>query len=221
MKLQTKNLKKSYGNGAQSLSILKEVDFDLASGQVAAIIGQSGSGKTTLLSLLAGLDNPDTGSIFYDDVDVTKLSEKDLTEFRAQNLSIVFQQFHLMPYLSALENVALPLQILKRENALKLAEDALQKVGLSHRLSHLPSELSGGECQRVAIARAFVTSPKILLADEPSGNLDTKTGEEVMELLFNLVKEKKTTLVLVTHNQDLAAKCEVKFKLVEGILNRC
>ena len=221
MKISISNLSKFYKNGDHKLVILDRLNLNLDSGQIAAVIGQSGSGKTTLLSLLAGLDTADSGNINYDSVNLSELSENEITTFRSKNLSIVFQQFHLMPFLTALENVALPLQILKIENALDIAQEALKKVGLSHRLHHLPNELSGGESQRVALARAFVTKPKVLLADEPSGNLDQQTGEDVMKLLFDLVHETKATLILVTHNLDLAQKCELKFKLEKGQLIQC
>jgi putative ABC transport system ATP-binding protein len=221
MKISISNLSKFYKNGDQKLVILDQLNLTLNSGQIVAVIGQSGSGKTTLLSLLAGLDTADSGNINYDSVNLSDLTENEITTFRSKNLSIVFQQFHLMPFLTALENVALPLQILKVENSIEIAQEALKKVGLSHRLHHLPNELSGGESQRVALARAFVTKPKVLLADEPSGNLDQQTGEDVMKLLFDLVHETKATLILVTHNLDLAQKCELKFKLEKGQLIQC
>lgn len=221
MKISISNLSKFYKNGDQKLVILDQLNLTLNSGQIAAVIGQSGSGKTTLLSLLAGLDTADSGNINYDSVNLSDLTENEITTFRSKNLSIVFQQFHLMPFLTALENVALPLQILKVENSIEIAQEALKKVGLSHRLHHLPNELSGGESQRVALARAFVTKPKVLLADEPSGNLDQQTGEDVMKLLFDLVHETQATLILVTHNLDLAQKCELKFKLEKGQLIQC
>jgi putative ABC transport system ATP-binding protein len=221
MKISISNLSKHYKNGEDKLVILDDLNLSIKSGQITAIIGQSGSGKTTLLSLLAGLDSPDSGNICFDETNISKLTEDEITFFRSQNLSIVFQQFHLMPFLTALENVALPLEILKHKNATSLAQEALNKVGLSHRLHHLPSELSGGESQRVALARAFVTKPKVLLADEPSGNLDQKTGEEVMNLLFKLVSETKATLILVTHNLELASKCETRFRLEKGKLIEC
>jgi putative ABC transport system ATP-binding protein len=221
MKINISNLSKCYNNGENKLIILDDLNLSLKSGQIAAIIGQSGSGKTTLLSLLAGLDSPDSGDIFFDETNLAKLSEDKITFFRSQNLSIVFQQFHLMPFLTALENVALPLEILKNKNALSLAREALDRVGLTHRLHHLPSELSGGESQRVALARAFVTKPKVLLADEPSGNLDQQTGDEVMNLLFKLVGETQATLILVTHNLELAKKCQSKFRLEKGKLIEC
>jgi putative ABC transport system ATP-binding protein len=221
MKISISHLSKFYQNGEHKLVILDDLNLTLKSGQIAAILGQSGSGKTTLLSLLAGLDSANSGDIVYDTTNLSQLSENEITAFRSKNLSIIFQQFHLMPFLSALENVALPLQILKIEDSLNIAKDALEKVGLGHRLHHLPSELSGGESQRVALARAFVTKPKIILADEPSGNLDQQTGDDVMKLLFSLVHETKATLILVTHNLDLAQKCELKFKLDKGQLIQC
>jgi putative ABC transport system ATP-binding protein len=181
-------------------------------------VGKSGSGKSTLLSLMAGLDQVDSGEIWIQEKCINKLSEKDLTLFRAQNIGIVFQQFHLVSTLSALENVLLPLNILKNPHALEIATKLIDQVGLSHRSHHLPSELSGGESQRVAIARALSTSPAILFADEPSGNLDEETGVKVMDLLFEMVKQTKTTLILVTHDRDLAKKCSRMILLEHGSL---
>ncbi len=221
MRLELKNISKSYDSQGTKLDILKNLNLDVAQGKIVAIVGQSGSGKTTLLSLLAGLDSVDAGSILYDGNNISEMNEVELTRFRAENMSIVFQQFHLMPYLNALENVMLPLEILKRSEAESLAKVALEQVGLGSRLHHFPSQLSGGESQRVAIARAFVTQPKFLLADEPSGNLDNKTGEEVMSLLFNQVKRTKTTLILVTHNQELSKLCDEEFRLEKGTLHSC
>ena len=201
------NVKKSYGQASSRVEVLKGINLKIESGETLALVGKSGSGKSTLLSLMAGLDQVDSGEIWIQEKCINKLSEKDLTLFRAQNIGIVFQQFHLVSTLSALENVLLPLNILKKPNALEIATKLIDQVGLSHRSHHLPSELSGGESQRVAIARALSTSPAILFADEPSGNLDEETGVKVMDLLFEMVKETKTTLILVTHDMDLAKKC--------------
>jgi putative ABC transport system ATP-binding protein len=167
---------------------------------------------------MAGLDKVDSGEIWIQGQPINNLSEKDLTRFRAKTMGIVFQQFHLVSTLSALENVLLPLNLLKAENALATATKLIEQVGLSHRAHHLPSELSGGESQRVAIARALATRPAVLFADEPSGNLDEETGEKVMDLLFQMVKETGTTLVLVTHDHDLAKKCSRMIQLEHGSL---
>lgn len=218
MMLEVSNLKKTFFQGTNELPILKGVDLSLAEGKTLAILGQSGSGKSTLLSLLAGLDRPNSGSVKVDGVDLSTLDERALAKFRSERIGIVFQQFHLMSTLTAMENVSLPLEILSVPNALELAKEALIKTGLGHRLHHFPYQLSGGECQRVAIARAFLPQPKMILADEPSGSLDTKTGREVLELLFSQVTSTNMTLVLVTHNEKLAEKCDSQMELVDGIL---
>lgn len=212
------NVRKSYGHGTARVEVLKGINLEIVAGETLALVGKSGSGKSTLLSLMAGLDKVDTGEIWIHTNCLNRLSEKKLTLFRAQNMGIVFQQFHLVSTLTALENVLLPLNLLKNPNAHEIARKLIDQVGLSHRSHHLPSELSGGESQRVAIARALSTSPKILFADEPSGNLDEETGEKVMDLLFQLVKETGTTLVLVTHDPDLARKCSRIIHLEHGSL---
>jgi len=167
---------------------------------------------------MSGLDKPEFGTITLDEQDITKLSQDQLSQFRSETMGIVFQQYHLMSNLTALENVGIPLELRKDPNYQNSARDALKMVGLSHRLSHFPGELSGGECQRVAIARAIVAKPKIILADEPSGNLDDETGKEVMDLLFQLYRERKQTLILVTHNQELASVCDRMMVLQKGQL---
>lgn len=212
------NLKKSYGQGASKVEVLKGINLKIEAGETLALVGKSGSGKSTLLSLMAGLDQVDHGEIWIKERCVNKLSEKELTLFRAQNMGIVFQQFHLVSTLTALENVLLPLNLLKNPKAQEIALKLIDQVGLSHRSHHLPSELSGGESQRVAIARALSTSPSILFADEPSGNLDEETGVKVMDLLFKMVKETGTTLVLVTHDNDLARQCSRVIHLEHGSL---
>ena len=212
------NVKKSYGQGLSRVEVLKGINLKIDNGETVALVGKSGSGKSTLLSLMAGLDQIDSGEIWINEKCVNQLSEKELTSFRARNMGIVFQQFHLVSTLSALENVLLPLNILKDPKANEIANKLIEQVGLSHRSHHLPSELSGGESQRVAIARALSTSPKILFADEPSGNLDEETGSKVMDLLFKMVKETGTTLVLVTHDTDLAKKCSRIIHLEHGSL---
>jgi putative ABC transport system ATP-binding protein len=212
-------LRKTYPHAETPVEVLKGVDLELAEGETAAVLGPSGSGKSTLLALLGGLDRPTSGGILLLGSDLVAMSEPELARFRAKNLSIVFQQFHLMTHMTALENVALPLEIARDPGAWEKAAKALADVGLSHREQHLPSELSGGESQRVAIARALVTGPRILLADEPSGNLDVKTGRQVMELLFGLVCSLSATLLLVTHNPEFSAQCRRRFALENGRLD--
>jgi len=210
----------SMGRGNKSVRVLADLSLKVHEGDTLAILGPSGSGKSTLLSLLAGLDRPTSGKVMVKNQDLANLNEDELSRFRARHISIVFQQFHLMPYLTALENVMLPLEIQKQDHIERRARLALEEVGLGRRMDHLSSELSGGECQRVAIARALVTEPAILLADEPSGNLDTSTGTRIMNLLFDLVKSKKSTFILVTHNEELAKKCDERWLLTDGKLEK-
>ncbi len=207
---------KKYRQGESVIPVLNNLNFDVNKGETVAIIGQSGSGKSTLLSLLAGLDKPDEGSISIEDQELSIMSQADLCRFRGRSIGIIFQQFHLMRGLSALENVLLPLDIAGRKNAEREAKEALDMVGLSHRSHHLPQQLSGGELQRVAIARAFVVKPSILLADEPSGNLDQATGTRVMNILFDAVRERAMTLILVTHDPQLAERCQRYHALQQG-----
>jgi len=216
MILEVKNLEKSFKQGNLKIEAVKNINFSLKRGQSLSIVGPSGSGKSTLLSLIAGLDSPTAGKVIVDDVDITKLSEKDLSLYRSQKVGIVFQQFHLMPHLTAFENVSLPLEINKSENTTEEALKILGQVGLKDRVNHLPNELSGGEKQRVAIARAIVTKPKVLLADEPSGNLDTETGDNVMNLLFEISKVNDISLVLITHDINLSKKCDQSLSLKDG-----
>lgn len=218
MMIQVQKLTQEYHQGESLVRALHDIDFTINKEKTVALVGPSGSGKTTLLTLLAGLDRPTSGHILMDGTDLTKLSEPDLARFRTAKSSIVFQQFHLMPYLSALENVMLPLEIRGHQEPLRQAQTILQQVGLESRLHHLPHELSGGECQRVAIARAFVTQPPLLLADEPSGNLDTATGQKVMDLLFQMNAEREQCLILVTHDRKLAERCERVIELRGGKL---
>ena len=216
--IHIKDLKKSFGSNDSKIQILKGINLKINEGETVALTGKSGSGKSTLLSLLAGLDRPDAGEIIISGNDIFKISEKKLTQFRSQSIGIVFQQFHLVSTLTAVENVLLPLEINKYSDALERAQYLIEAVGLSQRSHHLPSELSGGECQRVAIARAMAISPKVLLADEPSGNLDEETGRHVMDLLFKLVADTKSTLVLVTHDLELAKRCQRIVHLEQGSL---
>ena len=209
---------KVFSQGTHRVEVLNQLDLKVETADCIAILGKSGSGKSTLLSLLAGLDYADFGTICVDGQDLKKLNQDELSRFRSKKMGIVFQQYHLMSNLSALENVGIPLELQNQNHFEKAACEALKMVGLAHRLSHFPSELSGGECQRVAIARAIVSEPNLILADEPSGNLDDKTGNEVMELLFRLCRDRGQTLILVTHNQDLAARCDRTLVLQGGKL---
>lgn len=210
------DLKKSYGQGNEKVEILKGINFEIKEGDTVALVGKSGSGKSTLLSLLSGLDRPDSGEVYLQDQNIFQMSDRKLAIFRSQNIGIVFQQFHLVSTLTALENILLPLELAGFSEPLKRAQELIEAVGLSHRAHHLPSQLSGGECQRVAIARALSIRPRILFADEPSGNLDEETGEMVMNLLFDMVKSTNTTLVLVTHDRELAQKCSRVIHLEHG-----
>lgn len=212
----TEKLGKSVQTSDGTLEILSAIDLSINAGESIAIIGESGSGKSTLISLLAGLDTPSTGSITLDDKIITVMNEDGRAAVRNELVGFVFQSFQLLPGLTALENVMLPLELAGDRNAQASATALLDRVGLSHRLSHTPKQLSGGEQQRVALARAFVTEPAILFADEPTGNLDSKTGEHIIELLFELNQENRTTLILVTHDPALAARCQRVIKLEAG-----
>lgn len=215
MNITINDLKKKYIQGKNKIDVLNGISLEIGSGEIVALLGKSGSGKTTVLSLLAGLEQPDNGSILIGGNDITKLSEGSLCDWRAKNLGIVFQQFHLIPHLTALENVLLPLEINGIEDKSQALE-WLSLVGLSDRTSHYPSMLSGGEQQRVAIARALAFKPAILLADEPTGNLDTETGKKIIEILFKIVREKKTTMIIVTHDDELAARADRIVRLSGG-----
>ena len=218
MSLSLQSVSKNYRQGDAEIKVLKNLSTEIQSSEVVAIVGQSGSGKSTLLSLLAGLDRPTSGEIFISGQDISKLSEPEMTLFRGRKIGIVFQQFHLFPHLTALENVMLPLEIWRETNREVRAKDLLEQMGLSHRMNHLPNQMSGGECQRVAIARALVGKPEILLADEPSGNLDTETGQKVMSVFFEATRSNKVTTILVTHSETLAQKCDRQLILKNGAL---
>ena len=199
-----------------TLDILRDIDFSLAARETAAIVGASGSGKSTLLSIIAGLDTPSRGTVRLAGQDLFAIDEDDRAALRAQKVGFVFQSFQLMGNLTALENVMLPLELADRRDSRKAATDMLTRVGLAQRLGHYPKVLSGGEQQRVALARAFVVQPAVLLADEPTGSLDFATGETVMELMFDLNREQGTTLVLVTHDAGIAARCERRITIEAG-----
>ena len=218
MILDVQSLSKSYQQGANKIEVINDLNLSLEKGKTLAILGQSGSGKSTLLSLLSGLDQPETGKVLLDGVDITNLDENNLTGLRAQKIGIIFQNFHLLPHLSALENIALSLEILKKPNAFEVAFEWITRVGLADRKEHFPDQLSGGEKQRIAIARALAINPDVILADEPSGSLDEATGKTVMDLIFGLVKEEGSTLILVTHNKELAKNCERTVHLIGGKL---
>jgi len=218
MSLHIQNLQKAFNQGEDKLTVISNLNADIKNGEVVAIVGQSGSGKSTLLSLLAGLDQADQGSISVDGANISAMTEKQVTEFRGQNIGIVFQQYHLVAHLTAVENVMLPMEILGMPEAESQAISLLKEMGLEHRLHQFPSKMSGGECQRVAIARALAVRPKILLADEPSGNLDIHTGEKVMEVFFNAAKKYQITTILVTHSEALAKRCQRVLRLSEGQL---
>jgi len=207
---------KSVTDSTGSLTILRDIDFSLAKGETAAIVGASGSGKSTLLSIIAGLDTPSSGTVHMDGVDIFALDEDQRAALRAQKLGFVFQSFQLLGNLTALENVMLPLELAGRRDARDAARQMLQRVGLGERLGHYPKVLSGGEQQRVALARAFVVQPAVLLADEPTGSLDFATGATIMELMFELNREQGTTLVLVTHDRAIARRCERRITIEAG-----
>jgi putative ABC transport system ATP-binding protein len=214
--IKVSNISKQVTTTEGTLSILQGINLSLAAGESLAIVGPSGSGKSTLLGILAGLDLPSSGSVSLNGQDITAMDEEGRAAVRAQTVGFVFQSFHLLPGLTALENVALPLELQGDKDALQTAAYYLGRVGLEHRTSHYPRQLSGGEQQRVAVARAFACSPTILFADEPTGNLDTGTGEKINDLLFDLNKEEGTTLVLVTHEHNLAARCGQRMVLSAG-----
>lgn len=218
--LEVKGISKSFDTGSGPLEVLKQVSFDVAAGESVAITGPSGSGKSTLLSLLAGLEAPSQGSIAIAGQDLAALDEGKLARFRGRQVGIVFQAFRLLPTLTALENVQVPLELAGHANAAELAREWLTKVGLKGRLEHLPSRMSGGEQQRVAIARALAPKPALVLADEPTGNLDSANGKLVIELLFKLVKGSKAALVLVTHDLSLAKRAGRTLTMRDGRMSK-
>ena len=214
--LQAKDLTKQVSSPEGELTILQDISFSLAEAASLAIIGVSGSGKSTLLGLLAGLDVPSSGNVALDGVELNSLDEDGRARLRNNRVGFVFQSFQLLPSLTALENVMLPLELGKQPGAEQLAREKLAEVGLAERLRHYPNQLSGGEQQRVAVARAFAGNPAILFADEPTGNLDQKTARQIIDLIFSLNKEHGTTLVLVTHDPEIAAHCDEKLTLAGG-----
>jgi len=211
-------LGKQVATGLSTLTILDNVSFEIEPGEAVAIVGASGSGKTTLLGLLAGLDLPTSGHVLIDGVDLARLDEDGRAALRRRLVGFVFQSFQLLPALTALENVMLPMELAGSATARATATALLDRVGLSPRLHHYPRQLSGGEQQRVAIARAFTGPPRLLLADEPTGNLDSATGEEIVNLMFDLNREHRTSLLLVTHDEKIAARCARRLSLTAGML---
>lgn len=203
-------------SGAGEVNILRNVDFRVSKGETVSVVGPSGAGKTSMLMIVAGLERPSRGDVRIAGHDLNALDEDGLALFRRDNVGIVFQDFHLVPTMTALENVALPLEFAGRRDAFDRAAEVLESVGLGARVQHYPGQLSGGEQQRVALARAFVTKPALLLADEPTGNLDSDTGEHIIELMFNLSEQHGTTLMLITHDPALAARCSRHIRIVDG-----
>jgi putative ABC transport system ATP-binding protein len=214
--LEARNVSKTVSSPEGPLTILADVSLSVRAGETLAIVGASGAGKSTLLALLAGLDSPSTGRVFIAGIDLTELDEDGRAAIRGRHVGFVFQSFHLIPSLTAIENVMLPLELVNRGDARAAAAEALRQVGLTPRRAHYPKQLSGGEQQRVAIARAFVTHPAVLFADEPTGNLDTHTGQKITDLLFDLNRSTGSTLILVTHDRILAGRCGRVLELDAG-----
>ena len=214
--IELRGVSKTVQSGDRPLTILHPLTLTIPSGRFLAIVGPSGSGKSTLLGLLAGLDAPSTGEILVDGVDITKLSEDALAKLRGEKIGFVFQFFHLVPSLTAFENILVPMEIARRRDAVGRGRQLLDEVGLSDRGHHYPSQLSGGEQQRVAIARALANDPAIVLADEPTGNLDSTTGRHIMDLLLDVRRERRSTLILVTHDAELAALADARLVLRDG-----
>ena len=214
--IELKSADLTLGNAAASVHVLKSIDLAIDESEAVGIVGPSGSGKSTLLMVLAGLERLDSGQIFLRGTPLHELNEDRLADFRGKNIGIVFQSFHLIANMTALENVAVPLELANVRNAFDIARTELQAVGLGERLNHYPGQLSGGEQQRVAIARALAPSPTVLIADEPTGNLDTETGRQIADLLFAKQKERGMTLVLVTHDTSLAARCSRQIRVASG-----
>jgi len=214
--IELRGVSKTVESGGRPLTILHPLDLAIPSGRFLAVVGPSGSGKSTLLGLVAGLDAPSTGEILIDGTDITRLGEDELAKLRGDKIGFVFQFFHLVPSLTAFENILVPMEIAKRRDAVARARQLLEEVGLSDRGHHYPSQLSGGEQQRVAIARALANDPPIVLADEPTGNLDSTTGRNIMELLLGVHRARQTTLVLVTHDAELASLADSRLSLRDG-----
>ena len=217
--IQINGLNKSLFGGGHTVNILNGIDLIIPSGQFVAITGASGSGKTTLLSLIAGLDEPTEGNIKINGQDITKLNEDELAELRSQHFGFIFQNFNLIPTLTALENVALSAELNGTNGSKKKSMELLDLVGLTNRIHHYPTQLSGGEQQRIAIARALINNPRIVLADEPTGNLDEETGVQVMDILLRLNQKHQTTFIMITHNPSLASKMQFQYRMENGQLH--
>jgi putative ABC transport system ATP-binding protein len=218
--IESYQLNKSYTIDDQCIQVLQDVSLKVSAGEFAVIQGSSGSGKSTLLSLLSGLDRPDSGAVRIQEQDITDLSEDDLAPLRNRTFGFVFQSFHLVPSLSALENVMFPAELSRSPSAAADAEKLLARVGLSHRRRNMPHQLSGGEQQRVAICRALINQPAIIFADEPTGNLDSHSGQAILALMLEFQREFHTTLLMVTHNPDIARRADTRFQLTDGRLDR-
>jgi len=216
--IEVVGLGKTVDNGGEPLTILQDISFSVMPGETVAIVGASGSGKSTLLGLLAGLDSPTAGEVRLDDISLNSLDEDQRAKLRGRLLGFVFQSFQLLPSLNALENVMLPLELAGSSKSSSAAGEWLERVGLSHRLKHYPKHLSGGEQQRVALARAFAPNPQLVLADEPTGNLDAATGQQVIDMMFELNASQGTTLLLVTHDEAIAARCGRVLRIQSGQL---
>ena len=214
--IQLENIHLKLGGPAGEVNILRGINLSVAEGDTLSIVGPSGSGKTTMLMVIAGLEKATSGNVRVNNIDLNTLDEDGLAVFRRETMGIVFQNFHLVPTMSALENVAIPIEFAGFDDAFEQAREGLEAVGLGHRIDHYPGQLSGGEQQRVALARAFVTNPRILLADEPTGNLDKETSASIIELLFSLTKKFKTTLLLITHDLAIGTRCQREVHIADG-----
>jgi len=218
--IRLEDVRLTLASAAGPVNVLRGISLEITAGTTVGLVGPSGSGKSTLMMILGGLERASTGQVEVAGRDLSELSEDALARFRRENVGIVFQSFHLVPTMTALENVAVPLELAGRKDAFTAARQGLEAVGLTHRLSHYPSQLSGGEQQRVAIARAFAVRPKLLLADEPTGNLDGATGKQVIDLLFKLHEEAGTTFLLITHDPELARRCDRIVALLDGRIDQ-
>ena len=217
--LKLSNVNLNYNIDNKSINILKNISFEIDYKETISIVGESGSGKTSLIMLIGGLEQASSGKIFFKDLEVSSMSEDEISEIRRKDIGIVFQSFYLIPNYTALENVSLALEINKLDNPIKKAKEILDRFGLSNRFNNLPSQLSGGEQQRVAIARSVVMKPELILADEPTGNLDSENTETISQLLFNYVKDENASLIMVTHDNNLANLTKRKISIKDGIIN--
>ena len=219
MEIRAKGLSKIYGSGENSVTALDQVDMEIRSGDFISIMGPSGSGKSTLLHLLSGLDRPTSGSLTYDGKDIYGLNDKELSVFRRRRIGFIFQQFNLLPVLTAQENIAMPMLLDGRQADKEYMVELVSLLGIGNRMTHLPHELSGGQQQRVAIARALIARPDVIFADEPTGNLDSRSGGEVMEMLENVCRKMRRTLVIITHDRRIACRADRQFQISDGVLS--